>query len=304
MWREDLHPRDEYGRFRLRGAGGVFDRMAGGIVNHRHAQVIAEHEALWQKQFNYYQPLRKRGQLTPELDAQWDRDIKRRDALYRQLPEAHHKGLEPHQDGTWREPGKDRGEHGLFDEKGRRLPPIIATGAVRVGDSPTGAPEYAMTRSEAVDYNEHVDLIERTGVDKFEDEREISPLWGGAWHKPGEYGPGRRPVLRNDMGHEIGTLRPDPTRSRRHRNVSGAFARAEMRLDRYPARDASGDRYETEVRRRGELVPKLSADEAAFEYLNPLNPVGRRGLARGKRKRKQQVTWIQRLNARMEGDRG
>lgn len=304
MWREDLHPRDEYGRFRLKGVGGVFDRAAGGLANLRHAQVIAEYEALWQKQFNYYQPLKARGELTPELDAQWDRDIEKRNALERQIPEAHHKKLVPHQDGTWRKPSSDDGAHGLYDEKGRRLPPIVATGAVRVGDSPSGAPAYAMTRNEAIDYEEHVDLVAREGRDRFEDERDISPLWGGAWHKPGEYGPGRAPILRNDMGHEISALRPDRSRSKKHRDYAGAFTRAEMRLGRYMAKDSGGDPVELEViGMRGEFR-RPSADVAAFEYLNPLNPVGRRGLARGKRKRRQRVTWIQRLNARMEGDRG
>jgi hypothetical protein len=297
MWRADLHPRDEYGRFRLKGAGGVLDRVAGAMTNQQHARNIAEVEALWQKQFNYYQPLQATGQLTPELDAQWDRDIKRRRALEKQLPPAHHKDLVPHDDGIWRKPDAPNDAHQIYDEKGRRLPPMVAKGAVRVGDSPNGAPGYALSREEEVDYEEMVDLIERNGVDRFANERTISPLWGGAWHQPGEYGPGRVPILRNDVGHEIGRLRPEPARSRRHRQRAGTLARAEYRGEMVGRRWADAGAFPGTSYREYE---RPSDEVAGAQMISPLNPTSRRRSARVKRKREQTVTWIQRVNAQME----
>jgi hypothetical protein len=286
-WREDLHPRDEYGRFRLRGAGGIMDRVAGALINARHQKVIDEHEALWQKQFKYYQPLQKSGQLTPELDAQWDRDIERRDALQRQLPEAHKRGLVPHSDGTWRPP-KGGNEFNAYDEKGRRLPPMAVLGAVRVGDSPSGPPHSGLTDRELSDfYQDEDDALVR-----------ISPLWGGAWHRSGDYGPGRVPVLRDDMGFAITDLRPAPKKSKRHRDFSSAFWRAELRGEQVGARSVVmkvGNKY---IQRERE-----SPEVAGAQMISPLNPTSRRRSARVKRKREQTVTWIQRVNQRMEEGR-
>lgn len=196
MWIENLHPRDEYGRFKLSGGNSYWDKLKGGQANRVHAANIAELEASWSRQFYHFQPLKKAGKLTPEQDREWDRDIERRDALQAMLPDAHHRRMVPHQDGTWRYPRTSEYRakwDAVFDPEGRPVPHMALQGATRVGDHP-------------------------------DDE-------GGVWHKPGEYDAGRSPVLRNQFGHRMSRFLPEPKRSQEDRRKRGAFSRAESRAE-------------------------------------------------------------------------
>ncbi|HEX8108483.1 MAG TPA: hypothetical protein VF516_12205 [Kofleriaceae bacterium] len=289
MWKEDLHPRDEYGRFRdfipgdRPGSMGTFDKLAGGLANRAHARTMEQHEALWQKQFNYYQPLQASGQLTPEIDAQWDRDIEMRDALRERLPEAGRRGLQPHDDGTWRY--RDRPDV-PFDEHGKRLPRSAVLGYVRVGDT---GDEPAAGQSE---------------------------LFGGYWHKPGArlHAAGGLPELYDDNGRRLSntTVRalaglPVTPPTVQHRRYEGAMYRAEVqagirreltRYQRVPFTLPSGERS---VLFSGRRVERDSPEVTGANMISPLNPTSRRRTARGQRKRQQTVTWIQRVNQQIEG---
>jgi hypothetical protein len=258
MWKEDLHPRNEYGRFRLVGSAGVFDRMAAQASNAAHARAIAEYQHNQDIQHGYWLR-REAGQLTAAEDAHWDVLGAQAQTLYDRLPRAYTKlGLQPHDDGTWR----DRRQPAVaFDEQGRRLPRAAVLGWHRVGDHPDRD-------------NPRMNGSRWPGD---------SPLAGGVWHPPGEYEPGRVPTLRNDYGHFIGSLQPDPSPSVRHRRQAGASVRAE---------DRAGVRS-----RAGQSTPEV---HGGF-MLSGLNPTSRRRTARKKRDRQQTVTWIQRLSDRMEG---
>lgn len=260
MWVEHLHPRDEYGRFKLSGASGYWDRMLGSEANRTHAAHIAEIEASWQRQFTYFQPLQAAGKLTPEQDAEWDRDIERREALQKLLPMAYNRRLRPMDNGTWRFPKTDenRGKwQDVFDSEGNRVPHMALQGATLVGDRPDGRP-------------------------------------GGVWHRPGEYGPGHVPVLRNEFGARMTQLDPEESRSRKNRQVRGALSRAESRAE---AAQSHWHLSRTDEESRG-----ASAEIHGGYMLSPLNPVGRPRTARKKHQRKTSTdVWIRRLNAQMEG---
>ena len=104
------------------------------------------------------------------------------------------------------------------------------------------------------------------------------------------------PILRNDYGHRMGQLEPEPSASRQHRTYQGAFARAE---------DAITERLrDKEVRRKGREMRTASPEVHAVYQYDPRNPVGRRRTAPGHRRRQDRTTWIQRLNARMEDRNG
>lgn len=286
MWKPDLHPRDEYGRFRLSGQSGVWDRLAGSVENQAHARTIAEHERLWERQFSHYQPLQAAGKLTPEMDAQWDRDIERRDALSRALPTAAHRHMVPHVDGTWRYPRTDeyRGRWDwVFDSEGRQIPRSALAGYTRVGNEPDA----------------------RTHPERYHGPGGPHPAEGGLWHDGGYY-PGGVPKLVNDWGHsfserrtrEILGLSTEPPKSRYHRDHRGAFVRGEMKAE---ARLSGAGETEKEVRRKGREVRTASPEVHGAYQNDPRNPVGRMRTAPGHRRRRQRTTWIQRLNAQMEG---
>lgn len=269
MWIEDLHPRDEYGRFRLTGASGRWDRMAGGLEGHAGAMAISEWETNQARQ-SHFLALRDAGQLTPEQDAEWDRLGERAAQIRDAIPKAYWKGMRPHDDGTWRYPPERRPRgvrsDAAFDERGRKIPSPALLGHVRVGDMPDRG------RSE------------------------IGPLAGGAWHAPGEYWPGRVPLLRDDYGYRLSALEPKPSVSRQHRYDQGSFTRAETRAEKFGGHRAAP--YST---RDDQFTTLASAEVQGAFMISPLNPVSRRRSARKKRDRKQTITWIQRLSDRMEG---
>jgi hypothetical protein len=115
----------------------------------------------------------------------------------------------------------------------------------------------------------------------------------GAWHRPGDYGPGRVPALVTEEGTPLSSLRPEDPRTFKHRDSRGARSRGELKAEKVLGRRLK-DRHD-------EGSYPGSADEFGFHLTNPTNPVGRRRTARKKRDRQQTVTWIQRLNAQMEG---
>lgn len=281
MWRADLHPRDQYGRFRLKGMSGVYDRLAGGIEAYQHSRVIDEWEANSAQQKRYWHA-REAGQLTPEQDADWDALIARATQIRDQLPKAYWMGLRPGTDGAWRDP--ERWGIQAFDERGRRLPPAVVRGWIRVGDDPQ---RREVGRGERVGYHDVGPMD--------------SPLSGGVWHKPGEMLPGGLPDLRSDYGapygeqavRELAGLRKKP-KTREHRDEFGAFGRAEVRAERGVSNRIT--RFNREGYRGGDVV--------GARMISPLNPTGRRRSARVKRRREQAVTWIQRVNEQMENRRG
>lgn len=269
MWVENLHPRDDYGRFKLSGRAGFWDRLAGAEANQAHARNIAEYEANQRRQ-NQFSAKRDAGTLTDAEDREWDVLGERANQLARTiLPRAYQTGLRPQDDGTWRRPG-DRST--AYDSQGRRLPMVLGEGVRRVGDHP--------------------------GYGKGPDDPQIprsgnSDLAGGVWHRPGEYAPGKVPILRNDFGHRMGQLDPQESRSRRSRQASGTFMRAELKAEKVLERRLRDPEDESSY--------PGSADVFAYRLMSPVNPVGRRRTARKKRDRKQTATWIQRLSAQMEG---
>jgi hypothetical protein len=184
--------------------------------------------------------------------------------------------MRPHSDGTWRYPEQHRPQGvsrlAAFDERGRELPDAALAGRIRIGDHPSG---------------------EGQGRG-----RNMSPLAGGVWHTPGEYAPGGVPVPRNDYGHRMSQLMPEESKSRRHRSGAGTFVRAELRAERF----AQSHRVDRAASSPGDIYTTMaSADVQGGFLVSPLNPVGRRRTAGVKRKRQQSVTWVQRLNDRMEG---
>lgn len=254
MWVERLHPRDEYGRFRLSGATGHFDRLAARVE----AQGMARHiEA-------YRQAGRELAEFSSPFAPEAAGALARRKAAKANLPRAWLHNMVLHTDGTWRDPERP----GVaYDSEGLRLPPAAVRGWTRVGDNPD-----ATVRQE----------------DSF--------LAGGVWHEPGQYYPGRVPKLVDDYGHTISRFRPGKAKTRTHRERRGAFVRAEMRAERFGGhRAAPGSTREFPA---SALAP--AEIQGAF-MASPLNPVGRRRSARVKQQRQQNVTWVQRLNARMEG---
>jgi len=275
MWRETLHPRDEYGRFRLLGPSGTFDRLAGALENQRHARNIHAWEQNQELQSRYWNR-RKAGMLTAEEDAHWDVIGEQAKGLLEQLPSAYHKGLRPEDDGTWRYPEKPQG--GAYDDRGRRLPHAAELGWTRVGDHPQRMVLRPGERAPG-----------HGGVVRERD----SPLAGGVWHRPGEYGPGRVPVLRNDFGHSMSQLEPELSKSHKRRQQAGTFARAEDRAERILGHRLRDPQDESSY--------PSSADVFGGFLASPTNPTGRRRSARKKRDRQQTVTWIQRLSDRMEG---
>lgn len=261
MWKPDLHPRDEYGRFRMSGASGVWDRLAGGVENAAHRRAIDD----------YHEAGRALGAFSGPFVPEARPALERHRALKRLLPEAVWANLMPHNDGTWRSGPASPTAYNAF---GERLPPMLLEGAVRVGDHPDGH-----------------------GIG--EGRNNASPQANGVWHRPGEYAPGRVPILRNDYGHRMSQLEPEPSTSRRHRDHRGAFARGEIKAD---ARLSGG--YEKEVRRKGREIPTASPEVHGAYQNDPRNPVGRMRIAPGHRRRQDRTTWIQRLNARMEDRNG
>jgi hypothetical protein len=115
----------------------------------------------------------------------------------------------------------------------------------------------------------------------------------GAWHRSGDYHPGGVPRLVTEEGTPLSSLKPKDTRSYAHRKESGTFARAELRAER-----ALGHRLSD---RRDEYSYPGSADVFGDHLASSLNPVGRRRTLPARRKRQQRTTWIQRINAQMEG---
>lgn len=268
MWKPDLHPRDEYGRFRLSGASGTWDRLAGRVEAHAHGRAIAEYQANQARQ-DVLTDRRHAQTLTDAEDAEWDVLGERATHLARNvLPKAYHMGQRPHDDGTWRSQPGHR-QYAPTNALGQTLPPMLLAGAVRVGDHPEGR-----------------------GINEG-GKRNASPQANGVWHRPGEYAPGRVPILRNDWGHPMGQLMPKPSQSREHRNYHGAFARAEYAI--------TERLHDKDVRRKGREVRTASPEVHAVYQHDPRNPVGRRRTAPGHRRRQDRTTWIQRLNAQMEG---
>jgi hypothetical protein len=281
MWRPDLHPRDQYGRFRLKGMSGVYDRLAGGVEAYHHGKLINEWQANSAQQERYWYA-REAGQLTPEQNADWDVLAERAAQIRDQIPRAYWMGLRPHGDGTWRNPERPGVE--AFDERGRRIPLAAIRGWIRVGDDPR---RREVGRGERVMHNDVGPMH--------------SPLSGGVWHKPGETLPGGLPNLRSDYGapygeqavRELAGLRKKP-KTREHRDEFGAFGRAEVRAERGVSNRVT--RLNRDEYRGGDVV--------GAKMISPLNPTGRRRSARVKRKREQTVTWIQRVNEQMENRRG
>lgn len=115
----------------------------------------------------------------------------------------------------------------------------------------------------------------------------------GAWHKPGDYGPGKVPALRTEEGTPLSSLKPEDPRTFQHRDRRGARTRGELKAEK-----VLGHRLKDP---HDEGSYPGSADEFGFHLNSATNPVGRRRTARKKRDRQQTVTWIQRLNAQMEG---
>jgi hypothetical protein len=115
----------------------------------------------------------------------------------------------------------------------------------------------------------------------------------GAWHRPGDYWPGKIPALVTETGTPLSSLKPADPRTHRHRDRRGANSRAELKAEKVLGRRLKDPHDETST--------PIGADEFAYRLMSPANPVGRRRTARKKRDRQQTVTWIQRLNARMEG---
>lgn len=200
MWVPDLHPRDEYGRFRLSGPTG------------RHVPSVDDHTF--------------------------------RDAAGR-----------------------------VFDHRtGFRVNSQAAReGWYRVGDLPEGIARHAPGG----------------------DARPGDASARGAWHKPGEYGPGKVPILRTEQGTMLSSLKPPDPRTFKHRQQRGAFARAELR-----AEAALGHRL---ADRRDEFSYPGSADTFGGFLASAANPVGRRRTAPARRRRANRTTWIERVNTRMEG---
>lgn len=260
MWKPDLHPRDEYGRFRLSGQGGAWDRLAGRVEVQAHARAIAEYHAAG----------RELGRFPNINDPAARPAVERSRAAKRALPEAFFAGGMPGDDGFWRD-RRNRPTNAF----GELLPPMLTAGAVRVGDHPGGR-----------------------GIGEGRGAGAVSSQANGVWHRPGEYGPGRVPILRNDWGHPMTQLEPEPSRSRRDRSHRGAFVRGEIKASE---RLYGGEGYEKEVRRRGREVRTSSAEVHGAYQNDPRNPVGRMRTAPGHRRRRQRTTWIQRLNAQMEG---
>lgn len=285
-WVEADHPRDEYGRFRLKGSAGVFDRPALAAEGRRFEAAIHAWENNQAMQARYSRR-RDAGLLTADEDRHWDVIGPQAKALLDALPRAYHRGMRPGPDGFWYHQNPDTGirSGAPYDSQGRRVPTVAAKGWVRVGDRPDRVEVEPGTGG-----SHHNEVVR--GQD--------SPLAGGVWHRPGEYGPGRVPILRNDFGHPMNQLQPDPAKSRKHRRDEGAFARAEDRADRalfdHRARvayDSKGRPYRRQ--------PGVSSDVFAGFLLDPRNPVHRRRTARQQRNRQQNVTWVQRLNAQIEG---
>lgn len=265
MWKPDLHPRDEYGRFKLKGESGAWDRLAARVEGQAHARTIAEFHASGEEL----------GRFASIADPAARPALERHRRAKRQLPEAFWQGRIPHDDGFWRGGGGPNRNHPT-NALGQFLPPMLVQGAVRVGDHPSG---YGM--------GGHPDA---------------SPQSNGVWHVPGEYGPGRVPILRNDYGNRMSQLEPEPSPSRRHRSQRGALARGEMKAN---AREFGAAEEAKDFTRRtgGRRIPmKTASAEVHGAYQNdPRNPVGRMRTARKKRQRVSTTTWIQRLNAQMEG---
>jgi hypothetical protein len=257
VWKPDLHPRDEYGRFRLSGQSGVWDSLAGRVETQAHARTIADYHAAG----------RELGRFPNITDPAARPALERSRAAKRALPEAFFAGGMPHDDGFWR----DR-HNRATNAFGELLPPMLVAGAVRVGDHPQGRG------------------INERGT------RNASPQANGVWHRPGEYWPGRVPILRNDYGHPMGQLMPEPSASRQHRTHHGAFARGEIK-----ASERLQGAYGKEVRRRGREVPTTSPEVHGAYQNDPRNPVGRMRTVPGHRRRQRRTTWIQRINAQMEG---
>jgi hypothetical protein len=265
MWREFEHPRDEYGRFRLKGATGRWDRLAGAVEVRAQAGKLAEYHAAGQELAGFSGP------FVPGARSV----LERHRALKRSLPQAVWQGLAPHDDGTWRHPDRPSG---AYDSEGRRLPSAATAGWIRVGDHP----ERVVVKSGEPAPGHGGAVFDRD-----------SPLAGGVWHKPGEYDPGRVPVLRNDFGALMGSLAPPQARSRRIRSDRGAYARAEARAEATDRR-VVGERFDRSRAQRG-------GDVQGGFLASPLNPVGRRRSARKRRDRAQTMTWVQRINDRIEG---
>jgi len=275
MWREFQHPRDEYGRFRLGGPTGTWDRLAGQVEARAALKLIREWDANQAEQTRLNN-LFETGKITPAQEREWDRLGERATAIRDLIPRAHWKGMRPHDDGTWRHPGGD--SRIAYDANGRPLPMGAAAGWVRVGDHPE---RVVIKRGERMPGH-------GGAVREFD-----SPLMGGVWHKPGDMLPGQLPRLVNDWGAAMTHLQPEEARSRRYRYREGALGRAEMRAEATDRRVVGGrlDRRRTEG----------GADVQGGFLVSPLNPVARRRSARKKRDRQQTVTWIQRLSDRMEG---
>lgn len=116
---------------------------------------------------------------------------------------------------------------------------------------------------------------------------------GGAWHKPGEYGPGHVPILRTEYGTPLSSLQPEDTKTLKFRRSTGTSFRHEVLAEILNRR--THDRLVI-------TNPSEAAPEVRGSHLSsPLNPVGRRRAAKQRSKRRNSTTWIQRLNNQIEG---
>lgn len=287
-WREELHRRDEFGRFAFKGLGGVLDRMAAQAEAHHYARQIAEYERLREEHGALYSRyINDRGNAA--LERETEQAAERVNTVFRALPAAYRRfGMVPHDDGFWY-PSRERlgsidpkvpsdatrpeGNKWMdvaphhtttpHDAQGRRVPRPAVLGYTRMGDYPRYDPQARF---------------------EFHGPGGQHPAVGGMWLPPGRQTyPGGVPNLLSDEGYAIGEVSmreilgvPD-ARSREHRNRAGRFSRAEMRAERIQAHhfdEATG------------VTRGPSADVFGGFLTSPVNPVGRRRTARVKLQRK------------------
>lgn len=319
-WRPDLHPRDEFGRFKLKGSGGILDRMAAQAEAHHFARQETEYRRLGARHSELGNIAHNHPHAyTSALRAEHERLTEQVNEVYNALPPAFHMGMRPHDDGYWylsrdriglidpdlpadaTRPGGNKLASIVFahtrtphDAQGRRIPRAATRGLVRVGDKPGYDP---------------ADRFEYHGPGG------VHPAAGGLWYSPrDDRYPGGIPKLYSDEGTSFGEvsvremLQVPESRARRHRDRFGTGARMEQRVERYPAFvPGTDDRAETEVLRRGKAFGRRereSSDMTAARLLDPRQPLSRMHTARTRYRRQQDTTWIHRLNARMEGERG
>lgn len=115
----------------------------------------------------------------------------------------------------------------------------------------------------------------------------------GAWHRPGDYHPGKVPALVTEEGTPLSSLKPEDPRTFQHRSYRGRTFRGEIKAEKVLERRLKDPQDEGSY--------PGSADVFGAHLMSATNPVGRRRTARKKRDRRQTTTWIQRLNAQMEG---